>query len=182
MENNKLSHFSESERAFATANHNLIKSFLHRFGYDMEEYYSIVVPGYLKAVQVYHRRENLRKQYSFQCISYQYMRSEIGNYIKATQAKKRRPAEIIISLDAEYADNETLYNCIGGKSLESEIMEAESITELLENFSDIQRHIIKLKMDGYKNKEICVILGIGATTFYKELRKIKDSLMENLVM
>lgn len=182
MMNHKLSPLTEPEKAYATANHNLIYSFLRKFGYDIEEYYNVAVIGFLKSVQVYHRRKNMRKQYSFQCISYQYMRSEIGNYIKATQAKKRRPAEIIISLDAEYADNETLYNCIVGKSLEAEIMEAESITELLENFSDIQRHIIKLKMDGYKNKEICVMLEIGATTFYKELRKIKDSLMENLVM
>lgn len=109
------------------------------------------------------------------------MRSEIGNYLKALKAEKRKPSEPLISLDAEYDDMESLYNCIGGKSLESEIMEAESIAELLENFSGIQRHIIKLKMDGYKNKEICVMLEIGATTFYKELRKIKNSLMENLV-
>lgn len=181
MENNKLSHFSESERAFATANHNLIKSFLHRFGYDMEEYYSIVVPGYLKAVQVYLRREDLRKQYSFKCISYHCMRSQIGNYIKAMNTQKRKPIEPLISLDAEYDDMESLYNCIGGKSLESEIMEAESITELLEKFSDIQKNIIILRMEGYGNKEICALLEIGSTTFYKELRKIKDFLMENLV-
>lgn len=181
MENHRLEYFTETERAFATANHNLIKSFLHRFGYDMEEYYSIAVPGYLKAVQVYLRREDLRKQYSFKCISYQYMRSEIGNYLKALKAKKRKPSELLISLDAEYDDMESLYSCIGGKSLESEYMEAESITELLERFSGIQRNIIILKLEGYDNKEICSLLEIGSTTFYKELRKIKDSLKENFV-
>lgn len=182
MENYKLSPLTEPEKAYATASHNLIYSFLRKFGYDIEEYYNVAVIGYLKAVQVYHRRENLRKQYSFQCISFQCMRSEIGNYIKAMTTQKRKPTEPIISLDAEYYDMESLYNCIGGKSLESEIMEAESLAELLENFSEIQQNIMKLKLEGYSNKEICESLEIGATTFYKELRKIKDSLMENLVL
>lgn len=181
MENNKLSRFSESERTFATDNHNLIFSFLHKFGYDIEKYYSIAVMGYLRAVQLYHRREDLRNQYSFACISYQCMRSQIGNYIKAMNTHKRKPIESIISLDAEYDEMDNLYNCIGGKCIESEIIEAESITELLKRFSGIQRNIIILKMEGYDNKEICELLEIGATTFYKELRKIKDSLMENLV-
>lgn len=181
MGNHRLKPLTEKEKAYATYNHNLIYSFLHRFGYDIEDYYSIAVIGYLRAVQVYHRREELRKEYSFQCISYQYMRSEIGNYLKALKAEKRKPSEPLISLDAEYDDMENLYNCIGGKSLESEIMEAESITELLERFSGIQRNIIILKMEGYGNKEICELLEIGSTTFYKELRKIKDFLMENLV-
>ena len=181
MENNKLSPLTETERTYATANHNLIYSFLHRFGYDIEEFYSIAVIGYLKAVQIYHRREDLRNQYSFTCISYQCMRSQIGNYIKKMSTQKRKPSEPLSSLDAEYADMENLYNCIGGKSLESEYMEVESISELLEKFTDIQRNIIILRMEGYDNKEICELLEIGATTFYRELRKIKDSLMENLV-
>ena len=182
MENYKLSPLTEPEKAYATASHNLIYSFLRKFGYDIEEYYNVAVIGYLKAVQVYHRRKDIQKQYSFQCISYQYMRSEIGNYIKAMTTQKRKPTEPIISIDAGYYDMESLYNCIGGKSLESEIMEAESLAELLENFSEIQQNIMKLKLEGYSNKEICESLEIGATTFYKELRKIKDSLMENLVM
>lgn len=181
MENYKLSPLTESEKAYATANHKLIYSFLRKFKYNMEDYYNIAVIGYLRAVQVYLRREDLRKQYSFQCISFQCMRSEIGNYIKAMNTQKRKPIEPLISLDAEYDDMESLYNCIGGKSLESEIMEAESMAELLENFSDIQKNIIILRMEGYDNKEICALLEIGATTFYKELRKIKNSLMENLV-
>ena len=182
MMNHKLSPLTEPEKAYATANHNLIYSFLRKFKYDVEEYYSIATIGYLKAVQIYLRREDLRNQYTFQCISFQCMRSEIGNYIKAMTTQKRKPTEPIISLDAEYYDMESLYNCIGGKSLESEIMEAESLAELLENFSEIQQDIMKLKLEGYSNKEICESLEIGATTFYKELRKIKDSLMENLVM
>ena len=181
MENNKLTRFTESERTFATANHNLIFSFLHKFGYDIEEYYSIAVIGYLRAVQLYHRREDLRNQYPFACISYQCMRSQIGNYAKKMTTQKRKPLESIISLDAENDEMDNLYNCIGGKCIESEIIEAESFAELLERFSVLQQDIMKLKLEGYDNKEICVMLSIGTTTFYKELRKIKYSLMENLV-
>ena len=181
MMNHKLEKLTEQEKIYAECNHNIIYSFLHKFGYSIEEFYNVAVMGYLLAVQIYHRREDLRKEYSFMCISYQYMRREIANYLRAMETQKRKPMEIIISLDAEYADMENLYNCIGGKSLESEIMEDIEIAELLESFTDIQKDIMKLKLEGYSNKEIYVSLGIGSTTFYKEMQKIKTLLTETLV-
>ena len=50
-----LEKLSVIERKFAEENHNLIYGFLHKHGYSIEDFYSIVVFGYLKAVQEYHR-------------------------------------------------------------------------------------------------------------------------------
>ena len=108
------------------------------------------------------------------------MRAEISNHFKAERASKRKSAETIISLDADYTEN--FYNCIGGKSLESEYLEMETMIELLENFSEIQRKIIQMKMDGYNNKEICLVYGINSSTYYKEMNRIKALLMEKLVI
>ena len=105
----------------------------------------------------------------------------VAKYKTAIKLHFFTEAEYQAALDAEYADMENLYNCIGGKSLESEIMEDIEIAELLESFTDIQKDIMKLKLEGYSNKEIYVSLGIGSTTFYKEMQKIKALLMENLV-
>lgn len=159
-------------------NHDLVYSFLHRHGYSIEDYYNIAIWGYLKGVQVYCRRQELQNKYSLEFVCNQYMRAEISNYRKVENAKKRKPAEIILSLDAEYAEEENLYNCVGGKSLEAEYMEAEHLKELLEKLSIIQRKIAELKMEGYSNREVFLILEIKPSTYYKELQRIKKVLLE----
>ena len=157
-------------------NHDLVYSFLHRHGYSIEDYYNIAIWGYIKAVQVYCRREDLQNKCSLEFVCNQYMRAEISNYQKVENAKKRKPAEIILSLDAEYAKEENLYNCVGGKSLEAEYMEMEQLKELLEKLSIIQRKIAELRMEGYSNKEVFLMLEIKPSTYYKELQRIKKVL------
>lgn len=179
MERHILGKLTENEKKFAEENHNLIYKFLHKYGYSIDEHYNIAVFGYLKSVQVYHRKEKLKGNYNFSHIAYQYMRAEISNQRKIDGAKKRKPLEILISLDADYAESENLHNCTGGKSAEDEVMESEAIKEIMEILSDIQRKIISLRMDGYSNRETFLFLEIKPSTYYKEMKRIKSEL-ENL--
>lgn len=179
MDNYKLEPLTDFERKFATENHNLIYGFLHQYGYNLETYYDVAVFGYLKAVQIYNRREDLRNKYEFPFISQQYMRSEIGNYFRTENAKKRKPSETVVSLDAEYSETENLYNCVGNiseNSPESEMLKMEQLTEFLNGLSDIQRKIAQMKLDGYSNKEIYLSLEIRRSTYYVEMQRIKKTL------
>ena len=172
---------TDFERKFSTENHNLVYDFLHKNGYSLENYYDVAVFGYLKAVQIYNRREDLRNKYAFPFISQQYMRSEIGNHFRMEDAKKRKPFGIMVSLDAEYSEKENLYNCISvvsGKSPESEILETERLAEFLNALSDTQRKIAELKVDGYSSKEIYSVLEIKPSTYYVEVNRIKKVLAE----
>ena len=162
-------------------NHNLVYDFLHRHGYSLENYYDVVIFGFLKAVQVYNRRKDLQEKYDFPFISQQYMRSEVGNHCRTENAKKRKPSETLVSLDAEYAETENLYNFVGvagGKSPESEMVEMERIAEILSRLSDIQRKIAGLKVDGYSNREIISALEIKPSTYYVEVNRIKKILSD----
>lgn len=179
MERHILGKLTENEKKFAEENHNLIYKFLHKYGYSIDEHYNIAVFGYLKSVQVYHRKEKLKGNYNFSHIAYQYMRAELSNQRKNDSAKKRKPMEIIISLDADYAEAENIHNCIGGKSAEDEVLETEALTEIMEILSDIQRKIIALRIDGYSNRETFLFLEIKPSTYYKEMQRIKTEL-ENL--
>ena len=175
---NKLEPLTDFERKFATENHNLIYDFLHRYGYSLENYYDVAIFGFLKAVQIYNRREDLRNKYAFPFISQQYMRSEIGNHCRMEDAKKRKPSGTLVSLDAE---TENLYNCIGvagGKSPELEVVAMERMTEMLSSLSDTQREIAELKVDGYSNKEIYSALKIKSSIYYVEIKRIKKVLAE----
>lgn len=181
MEKHRLQPFTDLERNFAEENHNLVYGFLHQYGYSLENYYDIAVFGYLKAIQIYNCREDLRNKYDFPFISWQYMRSEIGNHFRMENSKKRKPMETIISLDAEYSETENLYNCtgiVGGKSPEMEMLETERLMELLNSLSDTQRKITEMKVNGYNNKEIYSALEIKPSTYYVEMKQIKNALTE----
>ena len=80
---------SEIEKSFAENNHNLVYKFLHTYGYNIEEHYSVAVLGYLKSVQAYHRKEKLKGNYNFSNVAYKYMRAELSNDRKIEKAKKQ---------------------------------------------------------------------------------------------
>lgn len=173
MEKHKLQPLTVTEKRMSEENHNLVYNFLHRYGYSIESYYNIAIFGYLKAVQIYNRRKDLQEKYDFPFIAWQYMRSEIGNNTRTENSQKRKPTEGIISLDVEYAEMENLYNAVGGKSAEDDVLEDELLNDIMENLSDLQRKIAQLKINGYSNKEVYVIVGMQPSTYYKEMKRIR---------
>lgn len=182
MKNHKLQPLTAQERTQATGNHNLVYSFLHRHGYDMENFYDVVIFGYLKGIQIYNRRKDLHGKYQIAFICERYMSAEIGNYFRTKNAQKRKPAENMISLDAGYAESENFYNCTCGKSAapESEIIGMDLRAQLFGYLTESQRKIAEMKMDGYDNKEIFLLLEIKPSTYYKEVKRIK-AVLKNLI-
>lgn len=172
-----LKPLTEEEKELATENHSLVYSFLHRHNYAIEDFYNVVICGYLRSVQVYNRRNDIKEKYQLAFIAEQYMRAEIANHFRKEHSMKRKPRESVLSFDANYAETETLYNLFGGKSAEEEVLEEERFTELLEQFSSQQKDILKLRLEGYNNKEISLLLEIPSSTFYLELKRIKKVLM-----
>ena len=81
-------------------------------------------------------REDLRNKYQLAFICEQYMRAEIKDHFRVQNAQKRKPMETIISLDANHTETDNLYNLVGGKSVEDELLESELLEEVLENLSE----------------------------------------------
>lgn len=176
MGNNKLEPLSIEEKKLATINHSLVYSFLHRHNYAIEDFYNVVIFGYLRSIQVYNRRKDIQKKYQLAFIAEQYMRAEIANYFRKESSTKRKLTESVLSLDANYTETDNLYNLVGSKSAEVEVLESERFAELLEQFSNQQKDILKLKLEGYNNKEIYLLLEMPSSTFYLELKRIKKVL------
>ena len=82
-----MERMSDIERKFAEENHNLVYSFLHSNKYNIEDFYSIAVMGYLKAVQAYIKDGNIKGNYSFSCIAWLYMKSEIRLFQSGKQTE-----------------------------------------------------------------------------------------------
>lgn len=173
----KLTKLTEKERKYAEENHNLIYSFLHRHGYSIEDYYNIAVFGYLKAVQIYHRKEKVKANYNFSFIAWQYMRAEIKDHVKNRKCHKRKPDEVVVSLDTEREKTESKYDSVTGtEAVENTVVEMEMYQYMLHSLTEKQRKIVKAKLSGYSNQEILVLLNIPSSSFYKEMQKIKATI------
>ncbi|WP_313187911.1 sigma-70 family RNA polymerase sigma factor [Lacrimispora sp.] len=173
MKYHKLQPLNDQEKKYAEEHHGLVYHYLHKYGYSIEEYYDIAIFGYLKAVQLYHRREDLRNKFQFSTIGCLWMKSEIKDYFRAQNRQKRKSEETVISLDAKYFEREGLYNIIGGKSAEVDVLENLLLETVLDNLPDRQRKIAFLKIKGYSDKEICSMIEISSSTCYLEMKKIK---------
>ena len=175
---NKLSPLTEQEKRTAENNHDIVYAFLHGNKLSIEEYYNVVIFGYLKAVQDYHRNESLREKYTLGCLAWLYMSSDVMDHFKMENAKKRKPEHGTVSIDEEQTEN-ILHNR-SGKSTEESVMERELINCILENLSDIQRKIVGMKSEGYAPKEIFLILEMPSSSYYREIERIR-AVVEKLV-
>lgn len=155
--NDRLVTFTEAERELAEKNHNLVYEFLKSHKYDIEEYYNIAVMGYLKGIQKYYRRTE-RNLSELPGICWNCMRSEMGNHFKIEKAKKRQPVEM---------NQSAIY------SAEDEVITTEILNDALENMTEQQQLIVALKLFGYSNLEVCLMLEMNTSSYYRELERIR---------
>lgn len=134
------------QQKYAADNHKLIYKFLCEKKLSEDEYYDIVVFGFLRAVKKYLENPSLNK-YSFSTVAWREMHFCLIDHFKSQQRKKRY-AEII-SLNTVFDD---VYNPIDPFLLEFE-------TELLlHEISSIvspqQMQILLMRKDGHPIREI----------------------------
>lgn len=73
----RLKTFTEEEKRLAEKNHDLVYQFLKSHNYNMEDYYNIVVFGYLKGIQKYCRYVGNNTENNLAGICWNCMRSEM---------------------------------------------------------------------------------------------------------
>ncbi len=69
---------SNEEQKFAEIHHNIVLGFLKKKELSYEDWYDVVVFGYLRAVKKWFARQDLHI-YSFSTIAYAAMRTNVGN-------------------------------------------------------------------------------------------------------
>lgn len=74
-------------------------------------------------------------------------------------AKKRQPAEATIKKIP---------------SAEDEVLVTEILKSVMENLTIRQQNIITLKLLGYSNAEICLLMEMSKSSYYRELENIRQ--------
>ena len=146
---------TKDQKNFADANHNLIFSFLSDKDLPMDDYYDVVVFGYLRAVRQYLKRDDIRRRYTFDRIAYSKMADDLYSH----QIKQLRPVReaATVSYDSAIYGEETLYvsETIPGDEYMQEKLEAKLLWEQLSrSLTHEQIRALRLRAEGYTDDEI----------------------------
>lgn len=161
------------QRKFAERNHGLIFAFLNENRLPEEDYYDVVVFGYLDAVYDYHTDPELLK-YEFSTICWQKMRGALSNHYKAQHCKKRT-ADVTAICDLPQ-------NAMLSASAHNEQMIQMEIRLLMHDLaltlSKQQMQIVDLKYQGYGVQEIAGLMNMTVKQVRRLLDQTRDALTE----
>ena len=142
------------EQQFAEDHHGLVYSFLKRKNLSVDDYYDVVVFGYLLAIQRYFVEPKLRN-YSFSTIGWRSMERSLSNHYKAQSCQKRKGYTVSLETIVHDSENLQLGECIAAP--DSAMMDFETellLHELASRLSTRDMNVIRMKLDGYGTREI----------------------------
>ena len=136
---------TEAEAEFAAEHHSVIYGYLRKAGLPEDDFYDVVVFGYLRAVRKYLARPELRK-YSFSTIAYRAMSCDVHHSKEYWMRKKRRA--LVEPLDEELHTRDLL------DPVSAAYENVLSFQELSGKLTQKQRQIAELRSQGYRDLEI----------------------------
>ncbi len=145
---------TSEQRKFASDHHNLIYAFLNSKNLSDDDFYDIIVFGYLHAVQEYCNKPEL-KQYSFTTIAWKDMNQSLSNYFRNQNRQKRYC--YTISLDSMIYGDEFIPQRDSFTAPDPLMLQLETellYHELASRVSKNQMAVIRMKADGYGVREI----------------------------
>ena len=167
------------QQRFAADNHGLVYAFLNEKRLPDDDFYDVVVFGYLKAVKTYLTNITLSQKYEFSTVSYKYMRSELCKHYEYQNCQKRKG--FTISLEAAvYGDDEvlSLQEVLSVPDSNTVDFETELIMlELASRVSKREMDVIRMKKDGYGVREIAKAQRMPMKGVNELLASVRDTVL-----
>ena len=148
----KLRPLTEKEQKFAEENHELVYSFLNEKRLNEDDFYDVVIFGYLRAVQKW--CENSVKFLNFSTYAWKCMQNELKDHYKFLSCQKRNDSVVSID-DAIYGDR-----IIGAERtvsydeyvtrLKTELL----LHELARRLPEREMRIVKMRVHGDRLQDI----------------------------
>lgn len=165
------------QKTFAEKHHGLVYKFLNKNQLSADEFYDVVIFGYLRAVRRFFTETALQK-YSFSTIAWNCMRVDLFNYNKMQLSQKRN------------GDTTSIYRISHGTPLplEETLTNPDELmlqleTKLLLNdlgacISRQQMDIIRLKACGYSIRDISHIQKLPMKHIKEALEEVRHILIK----
>lgn len=158
----KINPLDDNQREFASEHIGLLYRFLRKQNLAFDEFYDIVVFGYLAAVQQYDEDERLKNRYAFSTIAWRQMRFSLFEYYRSCYRPKRNAPVISINRNM---DDSTLSLDSLLPDRKSNIHESATnkiyALELMSYMTEKEQEVVKLKAFGYTYREIATRCGLS---------------------
>ena len=171
----KIYPLSDRQRDYAGEHVGIVYSFLHRNFLPVDDYYDIVIFGYLAAVQQYDEDRRLQSRYSFSTIAWRQMQFSVYDYYRSCSRQKRKA--LVFSLDCEMSDPlQAIDLLLPGikRNVHESAIEKFHTLEMMSCLTEKEQEIVKLKACGYTYREIadqCGLTEKSVTGRFFRLRK-----------
>lgn len=168
----KIHELTPEQQEFAGRHHNLVYKFLWRSHLDEEEFYDIVIFGYLEAVQDYLEKPELLR-FKFSTVAWIKMRCcVISEYIYQNRPKRNAP----MGTYHEEFDTAVLNQFLPNRMTAiAETLDNQTLAiRLLSHLTPKEKTVVQLKAEGYTYKEIaeqCNITTHGVDNRFYRMRK-----------
>lgn len=163
------------QREIATKAHNMIYSYLRLRKLPIDDYYDVVVFGFMEAVQQYDENEELAKKYSLTTIAYRKMDDRLAAF-RIYEKRQKRTADVR-SLEAPlaYAENMCIADTVPSTA-EGPAQEAETnivYLQIEERATPAQRDAARARAAGYTAQEAAERLGTTPSAIYSRIHRFK---------
>lgn len=163
--------FTKEEQQFAEENHDLVYAFLNEKKLPEDEYYDVVVFGYLRAVQIFINEPKFDK-YKFSTLAWKQMQGELANYYKYLLSPKRCATVISLDDSINNEDGLSIEVTISFDDFMSELREDLLMHELARQLPAREMRIIKMKVRGEKMHAIAK----AERLTFQEINRILDNI------
>ena len=167
----ELRPFTKEEQRFAEENHDLVYAFLNEKSLSEDEYYDVVIFGYLRAVQEYCEKTKLGK-YKFSTLAWKRMQHTLADYYKYISSPKRCATVISLDEPLDGEDGLCVADTISYDDIMSELKEELLMHELAKKLSPRAMRIVRMKVRGDKMHEIAK----AERLTFQEINRVLDSI------
>jgi len=162
------------QQDFASEHHNLVYAFLRDKKLGRDDYYDVVVFGYLRAVRQYCSREDLRQRYAFSTIARRKMADDLCAHYKAQSCPKRKAVTVSLESVINRGDMLMMSEVVAGPDHRMGQFEAELLWDDISGLlTKPQAETLRMRVDGFSTREI-------ACARRSPLREIEDLLSSAL--
>lgn len=159
---------TEAEAEFAAEHYSIIHHYLRMTGLPENDFYDVVVFGYLRAVRKYLARSELRR-YKFSTIAFRAMSCDVHHSREYWMRKKRK---VLMEPYDEDAHSEDFRDPVS-EAYES----AQSFEELRGKLTPMQQRIAALHSEGYRDKEIAAICQVKPCEVEREMSQARATII-----
>lgn len=169
------------QRIFAAQNHALVYKFLQRKNLPIDEYYDIVIFGYLNSIHRFYTNPELTK-HAFGNIAWKGMQNSLYNYTRSKSCQKRS-AEVCsihaIPYPGSKSDDIILEETLPVYDDMIQQLEATLLLhDLAKRVSEQQMEIVRLKSSGYNLQDIATRQNTSTKRIRKLLNEVRCVLTE----